>query len=42
MFIIFYFEGLIYVNPQGPMASGDPVAAAANIREVFYFYFIKL
>ena len=31
----FVLKGLIYVNPQGPMASGDPVASAADIREVF-------
>ncbi len=27
--------GLIYVNPEGPGGSGDPVAAAARIRESF-------
>ncbi|QND73830.1 catalase/peroxidase HPI [Tardiphaga robiniae] len=27
--------GLIYVNPEGPGASGDPVAAASFIRETF-------
>ncbi len=27
--------GLIYVNPEGPNASGDPVAAAKDIRETF-------
>lgn len=27
--------GLIYVNPEGPRASGDPVAAAKQIRETF-------
>lgn len=27
--------GLIYVNPEGPRASGDPVAAALQIRETF-------
>ena len=27
--------GLIYVNPQGPNASGDPVAAAKDIRATF-------
>ncbi|MFZ2652096.1 MAG: catalase/peroxidase HPI [Burkholderiaceae bacterium] len=27
--------GLIYVNPQGPNASGDPVAAAKDIRVTF-------
>lgn len=27
--------GLIYVNPEGPRASGDPVAAAHQIRETF-------
>ncbi|PPE65132.1 catalase/peroxidase HPI [Caldimonas caldifontis] len=27
--------GLIYVNPEGPNASGDPVAAAHDIRETF-------
>jgi catalase-peroxidase len=27
--------GLIYVNPEGPNASGDPVAAAAAIRATF-------
>src|SRR6201996_8460834 len=27
--------GLIYVNPEGPNASGDPVAAAKFIRETF-------
>ncbi|MCK9914120.1 catalase/peroxidase HPI [Microbacteriaceae bacterium K1510] len=27
--------GLIYVNPEGPNASGDPLAAAAFIRETF-------
>ncbi len=27
--------GLIYVNPEGPNASGDPVAAAQDIRETF-------
>jgi catalase-peroxidase len=27
--------GLIYVNPQGPNASPDPVAAAKDIRETF-------
>jgi len=27
--------GLIYVNPEGPGGSGDPVAAAARIREAF-------
>ncbi len=31
------FQGLIYVNPQGPMASGNPVTAAADIREVLLF-----
>jgi catalase-peroxidase len=28
--------GLIYVNPEGPNASGDPVAAAKDIRVTFY------
>lgn len=28
--------GLIYVNPEGPNASGDYVAAAKDIRETFY------
>jgi catalase-peroxidase len=28
--------GLIYVNPEGPNASGDPVAAAHDIRATFY------
>ena len=28
--------GLIYVNPEGPNASGDPVAAAKDIRATFY------
>jgi catalase-peroxidase len=27
--------GLIYVNPQGPNANGDPVSAAKDIRETF-------
>ena len=27
--------GLIYVNPEGPDGSGDPVAAAHDIRETF-------
>ncbi len=27
--------GLIYVNPQGPDGNGDPVSAAADIRETF-------
>ena len=27
--------GLIYVNPEGPNASGDPLGAAAFIRETF-------
>ncbi|MBO1901468.1 catalase/peroxidase HPI [Leucobacter weissii] len=27
--------GLIYVNPEGPRASGDPIAAAQQIRETF-------
>ncbi|MDX2082649.1 MAG: catalase/peroxidase HPI [Rickettsiales bacterium] len=27
--------GLIYVNPEGPNRSGDPIAAAAQIRETF-------
>ncbi len=27
--------GLIYVNPEGPNASGDPLEAAAYIRETF-------
>jgi len=27
--------GLIYVNPEGPNGSGDPVAAAKDIRETF-------
>lgn len=27
--------GLIYVNPEGPNANGDPVSAAAFIRETF-------
>ncbi|MBB3930196.1 catalase-peroxidase [Kaistia hirudinis] len=27
--------GLIYVNPEGPNASGDPIEAAAYIRETF-------
>ncbi|MGI9221689.1 MAG: peroxidase family protein, partial [Woeseiaceae bacterium] len=27
--------GLIYVNPEGPGGSGDPLAAAADIRESF-------
>ncbi len=27
--------GLIYVNPEGPDASGDPIAAAKDIRETF-------
>jgi catalase-peroxidase len=27
--------GLIYVNPEGPNANGDPLAAAADIRESF-------
>ena len=27
--------GLIYVNPQGPNATPDPVAAAIDIRETF-------
>jgi catalase-peroxidase len=27
--------GLIYVNPEGPNASGDPVAAAKDIRSTF-------
>ena len=27
--------GLIYVNPEGPNASGDPLAAARDIRETF-------
>lgn len=27
--------GLIYVNPEGPDGSGDPIAAAARIRETF-------
>ncbi len=27
--------GLIYVNPEGPNGSGDPVAAAKQIRETF-------
>ena len=27
--------GLIYVNPEGPEANGDPVSAARDIRETF-------
>ena len=27
--------GLIYVNPEGPNGSGDPLAAAAEIRDTF-------
>ncbi|MFC3058756.1 catalase/peroxidase HPI [Paenirhodobacter populi] len=27
--------GLIYVNPEGPNANGDPISAAAFIRETF-------
>lgn len=27
--------GLIYVNPEGPNGNGDPLAAAADIRETF-------
>ncbi len=27
--------GLIYVNPEGPNGNGDPVSAAADIRETF-------
>lgn len=27
--------GLIYVNPEGPDGSGDPIAAAKDIRETF-------
>jgi len=27
--------GLIYVNPEGPNANGDPISAAAQIRETF-------
>ena len=27
--------GLIYVNPQGPNANGDPISAARDIRETF-------
>ncbi|GAA1778553.1 catalase/peroxidase HPI [Leucobacter iarius] len=27
--------GLIYVNPEGPRGSGDPIAAAHQIRETF-------
>ncbi|MEQ8494667.1 MAG: catalase/peroxidase HPI, partial [Gammaproteobacteria bacterium] len=27
--------GLIYVNPEGPNANGDPLSAAADIRESF-------
>lgn len=27
--------GLIYVNPEGPNGSGDPIAAAQQIRETF-------
>jgi catalase-peroxidase len=27
--------GLIYVNPEGPNANGDPLAAAKDIRETF-------
>jgi catalase-peroxidase len=27
--------GLIYVNPEGPNGSGDPIAAAHDIRETF-------
>ena len=27
--------GLIYVNPEGPNANGDPVSAAKDIRETF-------
>lgn len=27
--------GLIYVNPEGPNASGDPLSAAAAIRATF-------
>jgi len=27
--------GLIYVNPEGPLANHDPVSAATQIREVF-------
>ena len=27
--------GLIYVNPEGPSGNGDPLAAAADIRESF-------
>lgn len=27
--------GLIYVNPEGPNGSGDPIAAAKQIRETF-------
>jgi len=27
--------GLIYVNPEGPNASGDPISAAKDIRETF-------
>jgi len=29
------YMGLIYVNPEGPNASGDPVAAAKDIRATF-------
>ncbi len=27
--------GLIYVNPEGPNGNGDPISAAAHIRETF-------
>eukprot|EP01013_Petalomonas_cantuscygni_P024150 TRINITY_DN4572_c0_g1_i1.p1 TRINITY_DN4572_c0_g1~~TRINITY_DN4572_c0_g1_i1.p1 ORF type:complete len:853 (+),score=190.70 TRINITY_DN4572_c0_g1_i1:149-2560(+) len=27
--------GLIYVNPEGPLASGDPAGSAVSIRDVF-------
>jgi len=27
--------GLIYVNPEGPNSNGDPISAAAQIRETF-------